>query len=497
MALNKQELWGGDVLALPSEDLGEIARSEPAARTGARPNADSRLRWLLATGDALALLLALTVALELPHQRLPGIRLAWCLVAIPLMIILYKIYGLYDRDAKRISHLTADDLPRVLHAALFGTILLWLYSKVMPFRQLDFAELGTFGVLTLLLTLCVRAGVRAGSSRTIGHEPALLIGSDNLGNVLCMKLAAHPEYRCRVIGALVEDRPEPAGNETLSVPVLGSLDELEQVVQTHGVRRVIVSSSTVGSGHQVEEVLRQCRQLQLKFSLLPKLSDALGSAVVVDDVEGVTVLGVNPPWLPRSSRALKRVIDLVAASVLLTLLAPLMMLLALAIKLDTHGPVLFAQRRVGRAGQRFKVYKFRTMVADAEERRAELLGESTDPNWLKLDHDPRITRVGGMLRRSSLDEIPQLWNVLRGQMSMVGPRPLIEDEDERIEGWARGRLDLTPGLTGYWQVLGRTRIPFDEMVKLDYLYVMNWSLWEDIRLMLRTLPILVNGRGAN
>ena len=137
------------------------------------------------------------------------------------------------------------------------------------------------------------------------------------------------------------------------------------------------------------------------------------------------------------------------------------------------------------------------MVVGAEQRQEELMLASDDPNWVKLDHDPRITRTGHILRRLSVDELPQLWNVMRGEMSMVGPRPLIPAEDERVTGWGRGRLDLTPGLTGYWQVLGRTRIPFEEMVKLDYLYVINWSLWGDVRLMLRTLPTLVTGKGAN
>ena len=174
---------------------------------------------------------------------------------------------------------------------------------------------------------------------------------------------------------------------------------------------------------------------------------------------------------------------------------PLLAFVALAIKLDSRGPVFFAQERVGKGGRRFRLYKFRTMVSDAEQLRDELLASSTDPNWLKLDRDPRVTRIGRHLRRLSLDELPQLWNVVRGDMSMVGPRPLVPAEDERVLGWARGRLDLTPGITGYWQVLGRTRIPFEEMVKLDYLYVMNWSLWEDVRLMLRTLPVVL-GEGA-
>ncbi len=189
--------------------------------------------------------------------------------------------------------------------------------------------------------------------------------------------------------------------------------------------------------------------------------------------------------------------DLVISASLLLLFAPLFVLIAIAIKLDSPGPVFFVQERVGRGGSRFRLFKFRTMVKDAEERRAALVEQSGDPLWLKLNHDPRITRVGRRLRRLSLDELPQLYNVLRSEMSLVGPRPLIVSEDELVQGWARGRLDLTPGLTGYWQVLGRTRIPFEEMVKLDYLYVMNWSLWGDLRLIIRTLPTVVGGRGAN
>jgi lipopolysaccharide/colanic/teichoic acid biosynthesis glycosyltransferase len=231
--------------------------------------------------------------------------------------------------------------------------------------------------------------------------------------------------------------------------------------------------------------------------MLPRLADLLGPAVEIDDVEGVTVLGVNPPWLPRSSRMVKRGMDLLIATACMIVVGPLLALLALAIKLDSRGPVLFAQERVGRGGRRFRLFKLRTMTVDAEQRRADLVAQSSDPDWLKLDHDPRITRIGRWLRRLSLDELPQLWNVVRGEMSLVGPRPLIPAEDEHVQAWARGRLDLTPGITGYWQVLGRTRIPFEEMVKLDYLYVMNWSLWQDIRLMLRTLPVVIGGRGAN
>jgi lipopolysaccharide/colanic/teichoic acid biosynthesis glycosyltransferase len=233
------------------------------------------------------------------------------------------------------------------------------------------------------------------------------------------------------------------------------------------------------------------------LSFLPQLFDALGPSVEVDDVEGITVLGVSPAVLPRSSRFLKRGMDIAGASVLLVLGAPAFTLIAVAIKIDSRGRVFFRQERIGRGGRRFRVLKFRTMVADAEERREALLAQSKDPGWLHLDHDPRVTRVGGFLRQWSLDELPQLWNVLKGEMSLVGPRPLIESEDRQLEGWRRSRIDLTPGITGLWQVLGRTCIPFEEMIKLDYLYVTNWSLWTDVRLMLRTLPAVLSKRGVN
>lgn len=462
------------------------------ARRGRR---DSAVRRLLGLSDALSVLAALLIAFALGGRAMgPRHEPAWGLAAVPLMILLFKLYGLYDRDAKRVSHSTADDLPGLFHATVIGGLLLWLYSRYSPMGRLDFLQLLLFGLGVLVLALVGRFTVRHLAIRIIGVERAVVVGRSDMGNTLAGKLAAHPEHRLAIVGMLAPAGAEPDGSEEL--PRLGDLEQFDEVVARYKVSRVVFSFREVDEV-ELEAVLRRCRELALKVSALPGLSDVLGPAVEVDDVEGVTVLGVNPPWLPRSSRLLKRAMDLAIAAPLVVLLSPLLLLIAVAITLDSRGPVLFAQRRVGKGGEQFTVFKFRTMSSDAEQRRAELLGQSADPNWLKLDHDPRVTRSGRWLRRFSLDELPQLWNVLRGEMSMVGPRPLIEAEDQRVAPWARGRLDLTPGLTGYWQVLGRTRIPFEEMVKLDYLYVMNWSLWEDIRLMLKTLPAVLAGRGAN
>jgi exopolysaccharide biosynthesis polyprenyl glycosylphosphotransferase len=460
-----------------------------------RVGKDAALRRLLAAGDAAAVFLALTAALMMPGARASGHRLLWGVVAVPLMMVLFKLYGLYDRDVKRISYSTVDDLPWLFHATVIGGLILWLYARYSPMGRLDFAQILRFGVLVIAFVTLARFAVRSIAGRVIGVEHALLVGTGDLGQTLVGKLAAHPEYRLNVIGSL---SPAEAASEDdgRRVPALGTLEQLEQVADLHDVTRVVFSAHEIEDS-ELETMLRDCRALSLKVSVLPRLADVLGPSVEIDDVEGVTVLGVNPPWLPRSSRAIKRAMDLMIAAPLLLLAAPVLGLVAVAIKLDSHGPVFFAQQRVGRRGRHFRLFKLRTMSVDAEQRRAQLIAQSTDSGWLKLDHDPRVTRTGRWLRRLSLDELPQLWNVVRGEMSLVGPRPLIPAEDEHVQAWARGRLDLTPGITGYWQVLGRTRIPFEEMVKLDYLYVMNWSLWEDVRLMLRTLPVVIGGQGAN
>ena len=409
--------------------------------------------------------------------------------------MLFKAYGLYDRDMKRISHSTVDDVPWVFHALLVGSLLFWGYFRLGPARHVNARELLAIAGLSLVAVLTLRMLARSAASRLFGNERILLVGDGPQVELIARKMRAHPEYGLAPVGVLATSgAPHGPGG----LPVLGGLrsDDLTRTAVEHRIDRVAVSHTDV---HEFEllDLIRRCRGLSIKVSLLPELFDAIGPSVVIDDIEGVTVLGLSPPGLSRSSRLLKRVMDLVGSAVLLVLVAPLLVLLAVAVKLDSPGPVFFRQRRVGRGGRRFMLVKLRTMVVGAEERRQELAGESRDRHWLLLDHDPRVTRVGRLLRRASLDELPELWNVLKGDMSLVGPRPLIEAEHRQLTGWSQTRVDLTPGLTGLWQVLGRTSIPFEEMIKLDYLYVTNWSLWNDVRLILRTLPVVVTRRGAN
>jgi lipopolysaccharide/colanic/teichoic acid biosynthesis glycosyltransferase len=229
--------------------------------------------------------------------------------------------------------------------------------------------------------------------------------------------------------------------------------------------------------------------------VLPSLFEVVGSSVEFDDVGGVVVLGLRHYGLSRSSRALKRAFDIALSSLTLLALLPLFVVIAVAIRIDSRGPVFFRQRRIGRRDRDFEIVKFRTMGANAEAVKHELMELNEADGLFKIENDPRITRVGSFLRRTGLDELPQLLNVIRGDMSLVGPRPLIPDEDRQVEGWARRRLEVPPGMTGHWQVLGSARVPLREMLKIDYLYGANWSLWGDMKILLRTIPFVVSRRG--
>jgi exopolysaccharide biosynthesis polyprenyl glycosylphosphotransferase len=350
----------------------------------------------------------------------------------------------------------------------------------------------SIAALSMIAVLVLRTVTRHAALRVLGPKRVLLVGDGPEVELVTRKMRAHPEYCLEPVG-LLSSSPAPVA---CGLPVLGppGSEDLARAAREYGIDHVVMSHTDLNEA-QLLAVVRRCRELSVKVSVLPQLFDALGPSVEIDDLEGVTVLGISPPVLGRSSRMLKRAMDLAGATVLIVLVSPLLALVALAVTLDSPGPALFWQERIGRSGRRFRLVKFRTMVVGAELHQHELAGQSRDPHWLLLDHDPRITRLGRVLRLASVDELPELWNVLKGEMSLVGPRPLIESEHRQLRGWSQTRVDLTPGLTGLWQVLGRTNIPFEEMIKLDYLYVTNWSLWWDIKLLLRTVPIVIGRDG--
>jgi lipopolysaccharide/colanic/teichoic acid biosynthesis glycosyltransferase len=238
------------------------------------------------------------------------------------------------------------------------------------------------------------------------------------------------------------------------------------------------------------------REQAVKLSVLSPMLEAMGSSFELDDADGVMLMSVRRAGFSGPARALKRTIDVAGSLVGLVALSPVLLAIAAAITLTSPGPVLYRQRRVGRGDREFEMLKFRSMFDGADSRKAELLALNETEGLFKIAEDPRVTRVGRWLRRTSLDELPQLWNVLRGEMSLVGPRPLVPEDDVKIGGWHRERLNVTPGMTGMWQILGSTRVPLEEMVKLDYLYASTWSLWLDVKILLRTLAYVANHRGA-
>ena len=258
---------------------------------------------------------------------------------------------------------------------------------------------------------------------------------------------------------------------------------------------MLIDASTIPAGDRLLDKIRLIKSVGVKVSLLPRLLEVVGWSVALDDVEGMPLLGVRGYGLTQSSRFLKRALDLCGSLAALVLLAPLLLAVGLAVRVSSRGPVLFRQRRVGRNGRTFDLLKFRTMHDGAEAAKPGLRELNEADGLFKIADDPRVTPVGRVLRRMSLDELPQLVNVLRGEMSLVGPRPLVAEEDSLVQGWLRRRLDVTPGMTGVWQVLGSARIPLHEMVKLDYLYRTNWSLWLDLKILLRTVPYVLARRG--
>jgi exopolysaccharide biosynthesis polyprenyl glycosylphosphotransferase len=484
--------WQGEaLLPRPAGGYHDAARPTVAEGYGRR---DFLVRRMLLASDMVGLLLALVIASQASSRAEEAEFLLVGLLSLPVWIVLFQVYGLYHRGTRRVSHTPIDDLPSVFHAVLVACLLTWVIYKVaLPSDQLVLVEIAVLAAVSTGGVLLSRLVVRRIVARHLGLERTLLIGTDEAIGPILRKIRTHPEYGLEPVGRLAIAQGNGSG---LGLPVLGSLERFEEVAAEHGVERLIVSHTGLAESTLLD-LLRLAKPLGLKVSVLPQMFDVMGPSVEIDDVEGVTIVGIHPPVLSRSSRALKRTMDIAGASLLLLLTAPLLVAIAIANKLDSRGPVLYRQRRVGKSGKHFDLLKFRTMTVDAEARVEELMAHSKDEYWLHLEDDPRITAVGKVLRYTSLDELPQFVNVLKGDMSLVGPRPLVEAEDSRIGGWGRCRLDLMPGITGSWQVLGRTNIPFDEMVKLDYLYVTNWSLWRDVRLMLRTLPAVLTRRGAN
>ena len=455
---------------------------------------DSVRRRALAAGDVLALAAAALVAFAVARPHGAPVQWLPLLAALPCWVVLHKLLGLYDRDAHVIRKSTLDELPRLLEAIVLGLAGVALAAPLIGDPPVERAPVIAFALAAGVLLPAARAGTRAAVARRFAAERCLIVGSGRVASHLVHMIQRHPEHGVELVGYVDGARN---GDDLIAgeLPFLGDLSSLEDVCRRHQLERVLITFSSLSHEHLLA-VIRASKLIGLKITVVPRLFEMLGHAVEIDQVQGMTLLGLRGLGRTRSSLAAKRAIDVVVAAVAIVALAPVLAILAILVRLDSPGPVLFRQQRMGRRNRPFRLLKLRTMVDGADAMKLELLelNEAQAPMF-KIRHDPRVTRVGRFLRATSLDELPQLWNVLRGDMSLVGPRPLVPDENDQLIGWHRARLELTPGLTGPWQVLGRTAIPFGEMVKLDYHYVADWSLWNDVKLLVRTIPVVVRRRG--
>lgn len=463
------------------------------------------MRRLLLAADIVGLFVAYLVAFALasPVSGADRVSPVWEVVlfaaTLPLWVLLARVHGLYDRDEERTDHSTVDDVVGVFQVVTLGT---WSFLVITHVTGLPYPNLGrlvVFWLIAVALVPLLRAASRVVGRRQAAYvQNVIIVGSGVVAHLLADKIDKHPEFGLRVTGFVDrDDRASVAGNGNHAL--IGTTDDLPNLVRDLAVHRVAIAFST-DSHQQTLDVIRSMQNTDVQIDIVPRMFEVLGTNAQLHTIEGIPLVGLPMPRLTGSEKLLKLSFDVVGAAVGIVALAPVFLVVATLIKLDSRGPVFFRQVRMGEGDRTFRVFKFRTMVNDAESRKPEIahlnMHLDDDPRMFKAPNDPRVTRVGAVLRRWRIDEIPQLINVMRGEMSLVGPRPLILDEDQHVEFWARRRLNLKPGMTGLWQVLGASDIPFDEMTKLDYLYVTNWSLREDLRLIMLTLPALVRGRAA-
>jgi len=468
----------------------DAAASRPTDAAASRPTAaatrirETTYRRLLGLADGLSVTLALTISTA-AIGRDPVTLTA--LAVPPLFVLLAKSMGLYDRDAYLLHKTTLDEIPKLLALSTTGALLFWLANGALVDGTIDRPQVIGFWAALWLGLIILRSGSRAVAIRVTPVERCLFVGDPDSAEEFGEKLATSNAVRADLVG-WIPTAPGETRESQLSLS-----ESIRALVAERDIDRIVL-----GPGASDDELLDSVRRIKtngVQVSVLPHVARLVNSSVELDRLNGITLLGVRRFDLTLSSRFVKRGFDMVGSVLAVLVLSPLLLLTAIAIRLDSHGSVLFRQARAGRHGETFKVLKFRSMVEGAEAQRETLQHLNEADGVFKIAEDPRITRIGRVIRKLHIDELPQLFNVLRGEMSLVGPRPLPLDEDRRIEGWHRRRLDIRPGITGPWQVLGSARIPLREMVKLDYQYVADWSLWNDIRILLLTIGHIVRRGG--
>jgi exopolysaccharide biosynthesis polyprenyl glycosylphosphotransferase len=422
---------------------------------------------------------------------------------LPLWLFGAKLFGLYDRDEERADNSTTDDLVRVFLLATVGVFAVTHGLAFSTIANPDLAKLTLFWGLAIALVTAARIAARTVARQTQAYvQNTVVVGAGEVGQLISRKLLQHPEYGIKVVG-LVDAQPKERRADLGDLTVLGPLTELREIVARHQVDRVIFAFSN-DSHRPLVALIRSLRDTGVQVDVVPRLFDVIGPKLAVHPVEGLPLIGLAPVRIPRSSRLIKRTIDLVGAAVGLIVATPFFALFAAWIKLDSPGPVFFRQTRLGKDMREIRLLKFRTMRTDTDDTAHRDYIAATmsaaapvGGNGLyKLDRGSEVTTAGRWLRKTSLDELPQLWNVLRGEMSLVGPRPCLRYEVEHFEQHHFDRFLVPAGITGLWQVSARAHSTFGEALDLDVLYAQSWSIGLDLSLLARTPLQLLRPRAT-
>ena len=456
------------------------------------------VRRLLLAADTLGLLTAFAITeLLLGNHPLHGggigSEAVIIVVAIPAWVVAAKLRGLYDHDDERAGHSTADEFANVFQLITLGVWLFFVSSWLFGLSSPSQKKLTLFWLLAIATVTVSRAAARTIARRQTAYlQNTIIVGAGDIGQLIGRKLLQHPEYGINLIG-FVDAEPKERREDLGGLQLLGAPDDLGEIVRQNDVERVIIAFSNDRHEHLLG-VVYSLREHNLQIDVVPRLFEAVNPNVGIHTIEGLPLLGLPPSRILRSSRWCKRCLDLVVASVLLVLTAPLLVLIAFLIRRDSPGPVFFRQTRLGMDMREFTLFKFRTMWDGTDEKphREYIRGTmdaSAQPapnNLYKLQRPEAVTRVGRWLRTMSLDELPQLLNVLRGDMSLVGPRPCIPYETEFFAPHHFERFLVPAGLTGLWQVEARAHSTFGEALQLDVAYARGWSFGLDLRLLART-----------
>ena len=423
-------------------------------------------------------------------------------VSLPGWVLAAKLYGLYDRDEERTDHSTADEASGVFHLV---TVLVWLLFAGALITEVTTPQIRKT-VLFWVLAVAFIAGARIIGRSLVRRssayvQNAVIVGSGDVGQLLARKYVQHPEYGIRLVG-LADAGSRAIRDELDGIPLYDTNDILE-VIRREDVERVVIAFAEIAND-ELLELIRELRKLDVQIDILPRVYEVLTPRLDVHSVEGIPLIGLRPTGISRSSGVIKRALDLLLASVLLILTAPLFAFVAWRVTRDSPGPVFFRQTRLGERGREFPMLKFRTMVVGSDDQvhreyMRSIMDKGAAPvagGLYKLDRVDAVTRSGKWLRKTSLDELPNLLNVMRGEMSVVGPRPCLAYETEYFEPHHFERFLVPPGITGLWQVTARARTTFGEALDLDVAYARGWSLGLDLKILARTPLAVFRQRGA-